>query len=40
MDLIPKNIKIHVFENLTTDKETIFVGMVNDLEKKSFLIYQ
>ena len=31
-----KKIKIHVFENLTTDKETVFVGMVNDLEKKEF----
>ena len=31
-----KKIKVHVFENLTTDKETVFVGMVNDLEKKEF----
>lgn len=31
-----KKLKVHVFENLTTDKETIFVGMVNDLEKKEF----
>jgi cobalt-precorrin-7 (C5)-methyltransferase len=31
-----KKLKIHVFENLTTDKETAFVGMVNDLEKKEF----
>jgi cobalt-precorrin-7 (C5)-methyltransferase len=31
-----KKIKVHVFENLTTDKETMFVGMVNDLEKKEF----
>jgi cobalt-precorrin-7 (C5)-methyltransferase len=29
-------IKVHVFENLTTDKETVFVGYVNDLEKKEF----
>jgi len=29
-------LKVHVFENLTTKKETIFVGMVNDLEKKEF----
>ena len=31
-----KKLKVHVFENLTTDKETMFVGMVNDLEKKEF----
>jgi len=31
-----KKLKIHVFENLTTHKETIYVGMVNDLEKKEF----
>jgi len=31
-----KKIKVHVFENLTTDKETVFVGMINDLEKKEF----
>jgi cobalt-precorrin-7 (C5)-methyltransferase len=31
-----KKLKVHVFENLTTDKETVFVGMVNDLEKKEF----
>ena len=31
-----KKIKVHVFENLTTDKETVFIGMVNDLEKKEF----
>lgn len=29
-------LKIHVFENLTTDKETVFVGMVKDLEGKEF----
>ena len=29
-------LKVHVFENLTTKKETIFVGMVNDLEGKEF----
>jgi cobalt-precorrin-7 (C5)-methyltransferase len=29
-------IKVHVFENLTTNKETVFVGNVNDLEKKEF----
>jgi cobalt-precorrin-7 (C5)-methyltransferase len=31
-----KKLKIHVFENLTTDKETVFVGMVSELEKKEF----
>ena len=31
-----KKIKVHVFENLTTEKETSFVGMVNDLEGKEF----
>ncbi len=31
-----KKLKIHVFENLTTDKEAAFVGTVNDLEKKEF----
>jgi cobalt-precorrin-7 (C5)-methyltransferase len=31
-----KKLKVHVFENLTTDKETAFVCMVNDLEKKEF----
>ena len=31
-----KKLKIHVFENLTTHKETIYVGTVNDLEKKEF----
>ena len=31
-----KKLKVHVFENLTTDKEAVFVGMVNDLEKKEF----
>lgn len=29
-------LKIHVFENLTTDKETVFVGTVNELEGKEF----
>jgi cobalt-precorrin-7 (C5)-methyltransferase len=29
-------LKVHVFENLTTKKETIFVGTVNDLEGKEF----
>lgn len=29
-------LKIHVFENLTTEKETSFVGKVNDLEGKEF----
>ncbi len=29
-------IKVHVFENLTTEKETSFVGMVNNLEGKEF----
>ena len=29
-------LKVHVFENLTTEKETSFVGMVNDLEGKEF----
>ena len=31
-----KKLKVHVFENLTTDKEAVFVGIVNDLEKKEF----
>lgn len=31
-----KKLKVHVFENLTKDKETVFVGMVKDLEKKEF----
>ncbi|HXV65681.1 MAG TPA: precorrin-6y C5,15-methyltransferase (decarboxylating) subunit CbiE [Nitrosopumilaceae archaeon] len=31
-----KKLKVHVFENLTTDKETTFVGMVNELEGKEF----
>jgi cobalt-precorrin-7 (C5)-methyltransferase len=31
-----KKIKVHVFENLTTEKETSFVGMVNELEGKEF----
>lgn len=31
-----KKLKVHVFENLTTDKEDAFVGTVNDLEKKEF----
>lgn len=31
-----KKIKIHVFENLTTEKETVFVGTVNNLEGKEF----
>jgi len=29
-------LKVHVFENLTTEKETSFVGTVNDLEGKEF----
>ncbi len=29
-------LKVRVFENLTTEKETSFVGMVNDLEGKEF----
>ena len=29
-------LKIHVFENLTAENETVFVGMVNDLEGKEF----
>ena len=29
-------LKVHVFENLTTKKETIFVGTVKDLEGKEF----
>jgi len=29
-------LKVRVFENLTTKKETIFVGMVKDLEEKEF----
>jgi len=31
-----KKLKVHVFENLTTDKELVFVGTVNDLEKREF----
>jgi cobalt-precorrin-7 (C5)-methyltransferase len=31
-----KKLKVHVFENLTTEKETSFVGMINDLEGKEF----
>jgi len=31
-----EKIKVHVFENLTTEKETSFVGMVNDLEGREF----
>jgi len=31
-----RKLKVHVFENLTTEKETSFVGMVNDLERKEF----
>jgi len=31
-----KKLKVHVFEKLTTEKETSFVGMVNDLEGKEF----
>ena len=31
-----KELKVHVFENLTTEKETSFVGMLNDLEGKEF----
>ena len=31
-----KKIKVYVFENLTTEKETSFVGMVNELEEKEF----
>jgi len=31
-----KKLEVHVFENLTTEKETSFVGMVNDLEGKEF----
>ncbi len=31
-----KELKVHVFENLTTKKETTFVGMVNELEGKEF----
>ena len=29
-------LKVHVFENLTTEKETSFVGTVNELEGKEF----
>lgn len=29
-------LKVHVFENLTAENETVFVGMVNDLEGKEF----
>ena len=31
-----KKMKVHVFEKLTTENETGFVGMVNDLEGKEF----
>ena len=31
-----KKLKVHVFEKLTTKKETVFVGMVSELEKKEF----
>ena len=31
-----KKLKVHVFENLTTEKETSFVGMINDLEGEEF----
>ena len=31
-----QNMKVHVFEFLTTEKETHFVGMVKDLEGKQF----
>jgi len=29
-------LKVHVFENLTTEKETSFIGTINDLEGKEF----
>ncbi|HET7337439.1 MAG TPA: cobalt-precorrin-7 (C(5))-methyltransferase, partial [Candidatus Nitrosotalea sp.] len=29
-------IKVHVFEFLTTEKETHFIGKVKDLEEKEF----
>ena len=35
-DFDTSKIKIHVFEYLTTYKETSFVGMVNELEGKKF----
>ncbi len=31
-----QKIKVHVFENLTTEKESVFEGMVNELEGKEF----
>ena len=31
-----ENIKVHVFESLTTENETSFVGSVKDLEGKEF----
>jgi len=31
-----KKLKVSVFENLATDKENVFVGMVSELEKKEF----
>ena len=31
-----KTMKVHVFEFLTTDKETHFIGKVKDLEGKQF----
>jgi precorrin-6y C5,15-methyltransferase (decarboxylating) CbiE subunit len=31
-----QKMKVHVFENLTTEKESVFEGMVNELEGKEF----
>ncbi len=31
-----QKIKVHVFENLTTEKESVFEGMVDELEGKEF----
>lgn len=35
-NFVTKNMKVFVFEALTTEKETSFIGMVNDLEGKEF----
>ena len=35
-DFETKNIKVHVFENLTTEDETVFEGMIKDLEGREF----
>ncbi len=35
-DINTKSIKVTIFENLTTDKETVFTGFVNELKGKEF----